>query len=235
MGDLVTLPGRLLEQILDRLRRHGKFVFVVLQPAREVDFDLVRPSRVGMKITPSERPSTTSPGITLATPIRTGVFTPASVIVGAHALTRAVGRGVRVNAIAPGWIDSVMMRKAVMNDPGRKAKIPGRTPRGGFGLPEDIGHAAVYLSSPAAKFLTGVCLPVDGGASIGFSGLLLDSRFAPQILKLDYGACRERTVDTERSDGRTEAVFQARRWRCIVEHGINKTRREDRVAIAVTT
>jgi gluconate 5-dehydrogenase len=77
-------------------------------------------------------------------------------------------RGVRVNAIAPGWIDSVMMRKAVMNDPERKAKILGRTPLGGFGLPEDIGHAAVYLASPAAKFVTGVCLPVDGGASIGF-------------------------------------------------------------------
>ena len=37
-----------------------------------------------------------------------------------------------------------------------------------FGDPEDIGWAATYLCSPAAKFITGVVLPVDGGASIGF-------------------------------------------------------------------
>jgi len=39
---------------------------------------------------------------------------------------------------------------------------------GKFGEPDDIGHAAVFLCSPAAKFITGVVLPVDGGASIGF-------------------------------------------------------------------
>jgi gluconate 5-dehydrogenase len=77
-------------------------------------------------------------------------------------------RGVRVNAIAPGWIHSEMMHKAVNADPERKAKILGRTLMGDFGDPEDIAGAAVYLSSPAAKFVTGVCLPVDGGAAIGF-------------------------------------------------------------------
>ena len=77
-------------------------------------------------------------------------------------------RGIRVNAIAPGWIDSAMMRKTVMDDPERKKKILGRTPLARFGQPEDIGQAAVYLSSDAARFVTGVCLPVDGGASIGF-------------------------------------------------------------------
>lgn len=76
--------------------------------------------------------------------------------------------GVRVNAIAPGWIESEMMRKAVDSDPERKRKILGRTPLGTFGEPADIGAAAAFLCSPAAKFITGVCLPVDGGASIGF-------------------------------------------------------------------
>lgn len=76
--------------------------------------------------------------------------------------------GVRVNAIAPGWIDSEMMRKALSGDPTRSAKILGRTPMGCFGQDEDIGWAAVYLCSPAARFVTGVVLPVDGGASIGF-------------------------------------------------------------------
>ena len=76
--------------------------------------------------------------------------------------------GIRVNAIAPGWIESPMLRQALAGDEARKNKILGRTPMGRFGEPSDIGWAAVYLASPAAKFVTGVCLPVDGGASIGF-------------------------------------------------------------------
>jgi gluconate 5-dehydrogenase len=75
---------------------------------------------------------------------------------------------VRVNAIAPGWIDSDMMRMTLADDPARQAKILGRTPMGKFGDADDIGWAAVYLCSSAAKFVTGVVLPVDGGVSIGF-------------------------------------------------------------------
>lgn len=82
--------------------------------------------------------------------------------------TEVSGGGVRVNAIAPGWIESPMLRKALSGDEKRTNKILSRTPMAKFGEPEDIGWAAVYLSSPAAKFLTGVVLPVDGGASIGF-------------------------------------------------------------------
>ncbi len=76
--------------------------------------------------------------------------------------------GVRVNCIAPGWIETEMSRKALDGDHARKAKIFGRTPAGGLGRPEDIGWAAVYLASPAAKFVTGGTMPVDGGVSIGF-------------------------------------------------------------------
>ena len=76
--------------------------------------------------------------------------------------------GVRVNAIAPGWIASNMLDQALRGDPARKVKILGRTPLARFGEPDDIGWAAVYLASPAAKFITGVVLPVDGGAAIGF-------------------------------------------------------------------
>jgi gluconate 5-dehydrogenase len=76
--------------------------------------------------------------------------------------------GVRVNALAPGFIDTPMFRQAVEGDPERKEKILRRTPMNDLGTVEDIGQAAVYLSSPAARFVTGVCLPVDGGAAIGF-------------------------------------------------------------------
>ena len=77
-------------------------------------------------------------------------------------------KGVRVNAVAPGWIESDMMRTAMNGDAERRAKVLGRTPMARFGASEDIGWAATYLSSPAARFVTGVVLPVDGGASIGF-------------------------------------------------------------------
>ena len=56
----------------------------------------------------------------------------------------------------------------MQGDPAREQKITGRTPMAKFGEPADIGWAAVYLASPAAKFVTGVILPVDGGVSIGF-------------------------------------------------------------------
>jgi len=75
---------------------------------------------------------------------------------------------VRVNAIAPGFIETPMMLTAMNGDIPRRDRALGRTPMGMWGKPEDIGHAAVFLASPAARFITGVSLPVDGGNSIGF-------------------------------------------------------------------
>lgn len=75
---------------------------------------------------------------------------------------------IRVNAIAPGWIETPMLDQALNNDPERKQKILSRTPKRKFGKPEDIGWAAVYLSSSAGSFVNGSVLVVDGGASIGF-------------------------------------------------------------------
>jgi gluconate 5-dehydrogenase len=88
-------------------------------------------------------------------------------------LTRALAvelgpSGIRVNAIAPGWIDTEMFRGAVRDDPGRLGKIMSRTPLAALGAVEDVGWACCYLASDAARFVTGVCLPVDGGALIGF-------------------------------------------------------------------
>ena len=77
-------------------------------------------------------------------------------------------KGLRVNAIAPGWIFSDMTQQALDRDPARKARVLSRIQMGRMGNPEDIGWAAVYLSSPASTYVTGVTLPVDGGASVGF-------------------------------------------------------------------
>lgn len=76
--------------------------------------------------------------------------------------------GVRVNAIAPGWIDSPMLHKALDSDAERKRRVLSRIQMDGFGDPSDIGWAATYLCSPAARYVTGVILPVDGGGVAGF-------------------------------------------------------------------
>lgn len=74
----------------------------------------------------------------------------------------------RVNAIAPGFMDTPMFRKAMDADPSRREKAFDRTPLQRFGQPEDVGWAAVFLASEAARYITGVSLRVDGGNAIGF-------------------------------------------------------------------
>ncbi len=76
--------------------------------------------------------------------------------------------GIRVNCIAPGFIATEMSAKALNDDKERMQKVLSRTPLGVLGRPEDIAAAALFLSSDAAKFITGTILPVDGGNSIGF-------------------------------------------------------------------
>jgi NAD(P)-dependent dehydrogenase (short-subunit alcohol dehydrogenase family) len=75
---------------------------------------------------------------------------------------------VRINAIAPGWIESDMMFNAIKADEKRRQKILSRIPFNRFGKPQDVGNAALYLASDAASYITGVVLPVDGGAAFGF-------------------------------------------------------------------
>jgi NAD(P)-dependent dehydrogenase (short-subunit alcohol dehydrogenase family) len=75
---------------------------------------------------------------------------------------------VRINAIAPGFIETSMMKTAMNSDPDRMNRALTRTPMAKFGKPTDIGWAAVFMASNAAGYVTGTSLPVDGGNSIGF-------------------------------------------------------------------
>ena len=74
--------------------------------------------------------------------------------------------GIRVNAIAPGWVRTPLTR-ALQEDPARSDAIVARTALGRWAEPDDVAGAAVFLCSPAARFLTGAVVPVDGGYLIG--------------------------------------------------------------------
>ncbi len=76
--------------------------------------------------------------------------------------------GIRVNCVAPGFIKTDMSSKALDADPSRKERVLSRTPLNRLGEPDDIANAVLFLVSDAAKYITGVVLPVDGGNSIGF-------------------------------------------------------------------
>ncbi len=73
--------------------------------------------------------------------------------------------GVRVNAVAPGWI-STPLTAPLEQDTERTRQILGRTPMGRWGRPEDLAGAVDFLASPTAAFITGAILPVDGGYAI---------------------------------------------------------------------
>jgi 2-deoxy-D-gluconate 3-dehydrogenase len=86
---------------------------------------------------------------------------------GVAQLTKALAnewasRGVNVNAVAPGYMDTEM-NEALKADPVRSAQISARIPAGRWGRADDVGGAVVFLASPAADYVHGHVLVVDGG------------------------------------------------------------------------
>ena len=71
-------------------------------------------------------------------------------------------RGINVNAIAPGYIES-NNTAALRADDKRSAEILGRIPAGRWGVPSDIGDTAAFLMAPASDYIHGIIIPVDGG------------------------------------------------------------------------
>ncbi|MCD2184649.1 SDR family NAD(P)-dependent oxidoreductase [Rhizobium sp. GN54] len=74
------------------------------------------------------------------------------------------GEGIRVNAVAPGWIATELTRPIYENSD-RSEPILQRTPMQRWGTPEDVAGPIVFLCSDAARFMTGAIVPVDGGYS----------------------------------------------------------------------
>ncbi len=111
-----------------------------------------------------------SMGGLMALPSAAAYVTVKTAVIG---LTRSVAvdaaqRGIRCNAVCPGFIDTDMTRAVLARDPARREKIEGRIPTRRFGTPENVADAVHFLASDASAYINGVALPVDGGYAIGF-------------------------------------------------------------------
>ena len=87
---------------------------------------------------------------------------------GANMLTKVLAiewaeRGVRVNALAPGYVDTDLIRDLAARGLVDRARLEGRTPVGRLATPEEVAEAAVFLASDASRYVTGTVLTVDGG------------------------------------------------------------------------
>jgi NAD(P)-dependent dehydrogenase (short-subunit alcohol dehydrogenase family) len=105
---------------------------------------------------------------------------------GVNQLTRVAaldyaGKNIRVNAVLPGtvWTGLVKQSEQFPDPPPGVFRLPG-IPLDRWGLASDIASAALYLASDEASYVTGVLLPVDGGYSIGFSGMGAENSGAPR-------------------------------------------------------
>lgn len=73
------------------------------------------------------------------------------------------GDNIQVNAILPGWFDTDLTQSARQEVPDLYNRVIGRIPMGRWATPEDIAGTAVWLSSRASDYVTGIAVPVDGG------------------------------------------------------------------------
>lgn len=92
---------------------------------------------------------------------------------GVKGLVRSLARdlgpyGIRVNSLNPGFVYTDMLKNTNLRTPERLRNIEEHTPLRGFAQAKDLGMAAVFLASDAARFITGIDLVVDGGISSSF-------------------------------------------------------------------
>lgn len=105
-----------------------------------------------------------------------GLAPSASAKAGVVALTRSLGvewaaRGVRVNAVCPGYIDTPQSRERLWPEEWIRQTLLAEVPSRRFGTEEDVANLVLYLASPMASYINGEVIVVDGGESLGKGAL----------------------------------------------------------------
>ena len=101
-----------------------------------------------------------------------GTIHSAAAKAGVLSMTQTLGvewadRGIRVNAVAPGPIESPGAARQLWNTPEAVERIRRAVPAGRWGQPEEVANTVVFLASPLSRFVTGETLTIDGGAWMG--------------------------------------------------------------------
>ncbi|MFJ9209149.1 SDR family oxidoreductase [Streptomyces sp. NPDC102264] len=158
-------PGSAADNTDEQWRTAFESVFLgAVRVAREAAAELGEGGVIGLVLSSSVHEPV--PGLTISNGLRPGLAGFAK------SLANEVGpRGIRVVGLLPARIDTDRVREldALSGDPeAARAASESRIPLRRYGRPEEFGKTAAFLLSPAASYLTGVMLPVDGGTRHGF-------------------------------------------------------------------
>ncbi|MDT0459855.1 SDR family oxidoreductase [Streptomyces sp. DSM 41527] len=158
-------PGGALDNTDDQWQQAFESVFLgAVRLARTAAAELAEGGVIGFVLSGSVHEPI--PGLTVSNGLRPGLAGFAK------SLSVELGpRGIRVLGVLPGRIatDRMTQLDALSGDPeGSRARNSAAIPLGRYGTPEEFGRAAAFLLSPAASYVTGVMVPVDGGARHGF-------------------------------------------------------------------
>lgn len=167
-GVLISVGGPPAGALLDKTEAEWRIAFDSvflggLRLATEIAADLSAGGSIAFVLSTSVKQPIT--GLAISNGLRPGLA------MAAKTLADELGpRGIRVNGLLPGRIDTERVQEldALADDPAAARKRQLRTiPLGRYGEPAEFGRAAAFLLSPAASYLNGVMLPVDGGISRG--------------------------------------------------------------------
>ncbi|MFG2832823.1 SDR family oxidoreductase [Streptomyces sp. NPDC048434] len=158
-------PGSALDNTDEQWQQAFESVFLgAVRLARTAAAELTEGGVIGFVLSGSVHEPI--PGLTISNGLRPGLAGFAK------SLANELGpRGIRVLGVLPGRIatDRMTQLDALSGDPeGTRARNSASIPLGRYGKPEEFGRAAAFLLSPAASYVTGVMVPVDGGALHGF-------------------------------------------------------------------